>query len=416
MRRRTPAHAAPRPPLDAARPIAYPFPVRILTATLQHFRNLEPVELAFSPSVNLLLGANGEGKTNLLEALNWFALGRSHMGARPEEMIAFGQEALHVALEIEEEGGARVQCEFALDRRGGRRLKVDGEPLKQRADLLGRLVTVVFNPDTIGLVRGAPQLRRQFADQGMAELDPLYLAHLSACLRVLRQKAGLLHDLRRGFGGNGRGRAELAAWNRELAVHAAAVCRGRAAYARLLEGPLKANHEQLAGPVGEVSCDYRPRLEAAQKSLVKGGGEIAPDDDLAGAIFAEIDYIMDSEIRRGRPLAGPQFDDFTLAVEGVDLRVYGSQGQTRTAAIAMILARSDVLFGQRRLRPVLFLDDIFSELDRERARRLQEMSSREHQVFIATARADDVTGWRPAGLRAWRVAQGRLEAQEAGTD
>jgi len=103
-------------------------------------------------------------------------------------------------------------------------------------------------------------------------------------------------------------------------------------------------------------------------------------------------------------------------VEGVDLRVYGSQGQTRTAAIAMILARSDVLFGQRRLRPVLFLDDIFSELDRERARRLQEMSSREHQVFIATARTDDVAGWRPAGLRAWRVAQGRLEAQDADAD
>ena len=161
-------HAPPSTP-PAPSPILPP--VRILSATLQHFRNLEPAELEFSPSVNLLLGANGEGKTNLLEALNWFALGRSHMGAKPEEMIAFGQDALHVSLQVEEESGARVACEFGLDRRGGRRLKVDGEPLKQRADLVGRLVTVVFNPDTIGLVRGAPQLRRQFADQGMAELD-----------------------------------------------------------------------------------------------------------------------------------------------------------------------------------------------------------------------------------------------------
>lgn len=401
--------------LAIARPIAYPSPMRILSATLQHFRNLEPAELEFSPSVNLLLGANGEGKTNLLEALNWFALGRSHMGARPEEMIAFGQDALHVALDVEEESGARVACEFALDRRGGRRIKVDGQPLKQRADLLDRLVTVVFNPDTIGLVRGAPQLRRQFVDQGMAELDAQYLAHLGACQRALKQKAGLLHDLRRGFGGNGRGRAELAAWNRELAVHAAGVCRGRAAYARLLEPPLQAAHRELTGAPAAIACDYRPRLEAVQKGLIKGGGEIPPDDDLAGAIFAEIDYIMDSEIRRGRPLAGPQFDDLTLAVEGIDLRVYGSQGQTRTAAIAMILARSDVLHGQRRLRPVLFLDDIFSELDRDRARRLQEMSSREHQVFIATARPEDVAGWRPAGLRAWSVAQGRFEAM-AGAD
>lgn len=387
--------------------------MRILSATLTNFRNLAEVALDFSPSVNLLVGDNGEGKTNVLEALNWFALGRSHRGARADELVAFGQDALHVALTVEEEapGATRFTGEYGLDRRGGRRLRIDGEPLKQRADLVGRLLTVVFNPDTIGLVRGAPQLRRQFADQGMAELDAAYLGHLAACQRALKQKTGLLHDLRRGHA-NGRGRAELTAWNRELAVQAAGVCRGRAAYARLLEPPLRANHDQLAGPVGELSCAYRPRLESVVRHLVLGGGEIPPEADLAGAIFAEIDYIMDSEIRRGRPLTGPQFDDFALAVEGVDLRVYGSQGQTRTAAIAMILARSDVLYGQRRLRPVLFLDDIFSELDRERSRRLQEMTSREHQVFIATARPDDVAGWRPAGLRAWRVQQGHLAAME----
>ncbi len=404
--------------------------MRILSATFQNFRNLAETTLAFSPAVNLLVGDNGEGKTNVLEALNWFALGRSHRGARADELVAFGQDALHVALEVEEEvpgvagagapeplagtagAATRFLGEYGLDRRGGRRLRIDGEPLRQRADLVGRLLTVMFNPDTIGLVRGAPQLRRQFADQGMAELDPAYLGHLAACQRALKQKTGLLHDLRRGYAANGRGRAELTAWNRELAVQAAAVCRGRAAYARLLEPPLAANHDRLAGPVGELSCVYRPRLEAVVKHLVAGGGELPPEDELAGAIFAEIDYIMDSEIRRGRPLTGPQFDDFALAVEGVDLRVYGSQGQTRTAAIAMILARSDVLFGQRRLRPVLFLDDIFSELDRDRSRRLQEMSSREHQVFIATARPDDVAGWRPEGLRAWRVERGLLAAIE----
>jgi DNA replication and repair protein RecF len=384
--------------------------VRILSATIQNFHNLAEASFDFSPSANLLLGRNGEGKTNLLEALGWFALGRSHRGARPEEMIAFGQDALHVSLSVEVDSGAIVAGEFGLDRRGGRRLRVDGEPLKQRSELIGRLVTVVFNPDTIGLVRGAPQMRRQFADQGMAELDPAYLGHLSACQRALKQKSGLLHDLRRGFSANGRGRAELTAWNRELALQAAAVCRGRAAYARLLEPPLQANHAALAGSAGTLSCTYRPRLEGVVRHLVAGAGELPPEEELAGAIFTEIDYIMDTEIRRGRPLAGPQFDDFSLVLEGVDLRVYGSQGQTRTAAIAMILARSDVLFGQRRMRPVLFFDDIFSELDRERARRLQEMSSREHQVFVATARNGDVADWRPDGLSAWRVEGGRFTA------
>jgi DNA replication and repair protein RecF len=134
---------------------------------------------------------------------------------------------------------------------------------------------------------------------------------------------------------------------------------------------------------------------------------------LAADIFAEIDYIVDSEMKRGRPLLGPQLDDFEVTLDGVDLRVYGSQGETRSAAIAMILARSDVLFRKRNIRPVLFFDDIFSELDRYRTRRLQELSSRDHQVFVATARQDDVAGWSPDVMKAWNVQEGGItEAAE----
>ncbi len=124
---------------------------------------------------------------------------------------------------------------------------------------------------------------------------------------------------------------------------------------------------------------------------------------------------MGSEIQRGRPLTGPQLDDFEVRLggtDGLDLRTFGSQGETRTAAIALILARSDALHRRRQVRPVLFLDDIFSELDRERSRRLQEMTTRLHQVFIATARPDDIVDWRPEGMRAWRVNAGTFTVTE----
>jgi DNA replication and repair protein RecF len=103
-----------------------------------------------------------------------------------------------------------------------------------------------------------------------------------------------------------------------------------------------------------------------------------------------------------------QFDDFGVRLGDRDLRVFGSQGETRTAAISLILAQSEVVFQRRRARPVLFLDDIFSELDRDRARRLQERCARDHQIFIATARADDVAGWNPERSRQWLVEDGRL--------
>lgn len=389
--------------------------MRIHAATVNGFRNLVEDSFAFSPQVNLLLAGNGEGKTNLLEALNFFALGRSHRGGRSDELIAFDAQALHVQLEVEEDAGEVAICEFGLDRTGGRRLRIDGEEIKRRADLLGRLVTVFFDPDSISLVRGAPQGRRQFVDQGMAEIDPLYLPHLTAFQRALRQKTGLLRDLKRDPAIVPRTRRELTAWNRELAIHAAGVCRGRAAYAKFLQPFLLDRHNALSDNKLETSFIYRPRLESAKRAVAADATETGEKGRLEADIFDEIDYIKESEIRRGRPLIGPQQDDFSVRLGEVDLRIYGSQGETRTAAIAMILARSDVLFEQRRIRPVLFLDDIFSELDRDRTRRLQEMAMRDHQVFIATARRDDVTGWSPDGMKTWTVQAGKFTPAIADT-
>lgn len=389
--------------------------MRIVTARLSGFRNLSEAALAFSPGVNLVLGRNGEGKTNLLEALNWLALGRSHRGSRNEDLIAFDRDELHVALELEEDAGARLACEFGLDRSGGRRLRIDGEAVRRRADLVGRLATVFFDPDSIRLVQGGPQRRRQFADQGMAEIDPAYLAHLTAFQRALKQKTGLLRDVRRGAVDGARARRELAAWNAELAHHAAPVSLGRAEYAALLTPFADRIHRDLAGTDQPLVFTYRPRLESVARAVSSGGdagvenrsGNHALEQDVS----AEMDYIVGSEIQRGRPLTGPQLDDFEVRLggpDGLDLRTFGSRGETRSAAIALILARSDALDRRRGVRPVLFLDDIFSELDRERTRRLQEMASRLHQVFIATARPGDIADWRPGGLKAWRVEAGRI--------
>jgi DNA replication and repair protein RecF len=285
---------------------------------------------------------------------------------------------------------------------------MDGETVRRRADLVGRLVTVFFNPDSIRLVRGAPQRRRHFTDHGLAEIDPVFLSHLTALQRVTRQKNGLLRDLKRGVANPAETRRELESWNRELSIHAAEVCAGRLEYARLLSPFAHQNHNLLTDSELPFQFIYRPNLESVASRLDSLAEKHFQKEDLAGEIFAEIDYIRDSEMQRGRLLLGPQLDDFDVVAGGVDLRVYGSQGETRSAAIAMILARSDVLFQKRNVRPVLFFDDIFSELDRQRTHRLQELSSRDHQVFVATARPDDIAGWNPADMKAWNVQEGGI--------
>jgi len=382
--------------------------LRILSAAVHGFRNLKETNLTFSPGVNLVLGRNGEGKTNLLEALNYLALGRSHRSSKSDDMINFDGDTLHVSLEVEEESGSVLSCEFGLERSGSRRFRLDGETVRRRADLVGRLVTVFFNPDSIRLVRGAPQRRRHFADHGLSEFDPLFLSHLTALQKVTRQKTGLLRDLRKGITNPAEARRELESWNREMSIHAAEVCAGRREYANLLTPFSYSNHKTLTDNELLLSFRYNPNLECVKSRLENDPEKPFQKERLAADIFTEIDYIMDSEIRRCRPLIGPQLDDFEVLLNGVDLRVYGSQGETRTAAIAMILARSDVLYQKRNIRPVLFFDDIFSELDRHRTRRLQEMSSRHHQVFVATARADDIAHWRPEEMKAWNVQEGEF--------
>ncbi len=375
--------------------------MRILGAKLRDFRNLRETELEFAPRVDLLLGPNGQGKTNLLEALAFVALGRSHRTARADEMIRLGADHLDVSLLVEEEGRGRTRFEYALQRGGGRRLRVDGQVVASRAELIGRFACVVFDPATVGLVGGGPERRRRFVDQGLAMLDRPYLEALQGYVRALRHKSHLLREIRRGRLSRAGAAADLGAWNEQLARRAAAVCRGRAAYAGLIGPSAAAAHRVLTGSEQALEFAYRPRLRAARREV--------PEAQLARDIREEIDYIGEEEMRRGRPLAGPHLDDFEVRLDGLDLRTFGSQGETRTAAVSLILAQSDVVYGKMKVRPVLFFDDIFSELDEERARRLREAAVREHQVFVATARADDVAGWDPGGLRAWRVTGGRLE-------
>jgi len=399
--------------------------VRILSATVRGFRNLQESTFEFSPRVNLVLGRNGEGKTNLLEALNYYALGRSHRGARIDDLLGFDSDSAFVQLEIESKPGDVMRCEYAFERGKGNRFFLDGEVVGRRADLVGVLNTVYFDPESIRLVRGEPSRRRHFVDQGVSESEPLYLSHLTAFQRTLKQKNGLLRDLKRGFADYSSAREELRAWNRELAHHAVEICLGRDDYARRLTPCADNAQRALTGGDCGLEFVYRPALGTVRSQLAAEVPENDSDDpilsplsfcekaQLEGDILGEFDYIMESEIKRGRTLGGPQFDDFEMRQDGLDLRVFGSQGESRAAAISLILARSDVLYLKRRIRPVIFFDDIFSELDSQRGHRLQEMASGLHQVFIATARPGDVAGWEPPEMKTWSVRDGRFDETES---
>jgi DNA replication and repair protein RecF len=380
--------------------------MRISEAKLQNFRNLVPTDLKFSHQVNLFIGANGQGKTNLLEALNYVALGRSHRSARAEDLINFAEDHLHVQLSVVDDQGEPTRFEYGIQRGGGRRFRIDDTPVRRRSELVGKLVTVFFSPDSIGLVRQGPEKRRRFVDQGVASIDRYYLGHLQSFQRALRQKNRLLHEMKKRQVVARQGRLEMEAWNRKLARHGVHISRGRAAYARWIQPHAARIYAQLAAEKVDLEFAYQPNMEIT----ILEQDSSQENEHLEREILAVFDYIIEDEIRRGRPISGPQMDDFVIRLSGHDLRAFGSQGETRTAAISLIMAQSDVVQQMRSTRPILFFDDIFSELDRSRSQQLQELSVQHHQLFIATARSEDVAGWQPSDLRVWEVAQGRFEA------
>lgn len=352
--------------------------MRLTRVKLLNFRNLEKIELDVSPQINIFLGRNGQGKTNLLEAMSFLALGRSHRGSSSRELIRFDAEFFHVRLEGEDARGDSLQLEGAVERNGQKRFKVDGEVVGRRAELLGRLSVVQFHPNDAELTRGAPELRRRFLDYTLSVGSPESLRHLLAYRRAVQQKNRLLKQRR------GDVSAELDGWDTELIEHGVRIWSARAELLEAMRPEAERAYRELARDERELKLQLQPS---------KMDTELPIDEERFAEMLAAH---RQRELQLRQSLVGPHRDDLGVDLDGRAIRRFGSQGEQRSAAIALKLAQAELIYERSGERPVVFLDDIFSELDRRRTEALQERLHHEHQLFIATARADDVHG-----MEAW---------------
>ena len=250
-------------------------------------------------------------------------------------------------------------------------------------------------------MREAPAGRRRFLDVGLGTLSLDYVKHLQSCIRIVKQKNRLLKDFKKGTINRRELMDNLNTWNCELASHAAPIEESRILYCQELEPFATAIYSELAASNSELKLDFVSRFFNSEKEEENG--------KLEQEILSILDYIIEDEIQRGRCLVGPQTDDIRVTLNKIDLRNYGSQGETRTAAIAMKLAQSEVVANRKQIRPILFLDDIFSELDRDRSARFQELVAGNHQLLIATARIEDVEKWSPDNAKRWVVESGTVK-------
>lgn len=371
--------------------------VLIQRLLLTDFRNYRQVDLSPGPSVNVLLGRNAQGKTNLLESILFLGLGKSPRTGRDAELIRWGSEAAAAAAIVQRrEISGRLQIVLRSD--APKRITWNDNPLRPR-DALGILSTVSFFPDDLYLVKGGPAERRRLLDVLLCQADAKYARHLLRLQRVLRQRNLQLKAMSYYAGDM------LTVWNEQLIAEAAPVMARRAEAVRRLGQAAASFHRRITEGREELRLLYRPFFADEEE---------APDaawertEEMTARISQAAARLEAEERRRGVTLVGPQRDDVRFIINGTDARSFASQGQQRTAVLALKLAELEFLREETGEYPVLLLDDVLSELDSVRQGFLLETVADNVQTFITTAQPEPLPERLLADARVFRVHQGTL--------
>jgi len=360
-----------------------PGPVTLHSLSLRDFRNLARVRLAVPAEGMALVGDNGHGKTNLLEAIYYLQLLRSARGARDQDVVQFGAEGFHIAADATI--GRRRVLTAAFQRAGKKKkVTVDGIEPPRLSDALGSLPAVMFSPRDVELVAGAPSERRRFLDVALALTSRRYLTALQQYRAALVRRNAALRDAARR--GESAGLARAAVWEPALAEHGALLWSARVTWVEQHAAQF-ATLSRAIGERGEARMRYA--TTAATSAAGRAGASIP---DLAAILLDALASHRPADLRRGLTHAGPHRDDLDLTLDGRALRGFGSAGQQRTASIALRLLEAATLRAAGGA-PLVLLDDPFAELDAHRAARILDLlgtSGVAHQTILAVPRASDI--------------------------
>ncbi|HEX3220380.1 MAG TPA: DNA replication/repair protein RecF [Candidatus Limnocylindria bacterium] len=383
--------------------------MRLTRLSLTDFRSYPSAELHPDDGLTIVAGPNGAGKTNLLEAVHVAVTGRSHRAGADSELVRHGQAFARIRLDLGADGadapGSRIELvvpgEVAIPE-VRKRLLVNGIP--RRATAVTEIArSVLFRPEEMLLLVGAPSERRRFLDAILAQRDRAAARDLGELARVLAQRNALLRAIRR----EEAGEEGLAFWDEQLAQSGARVMAARLRLVAEMDGRLPALHDAVA-PRDEqddrVRISYLDTLKDAWPERPDG----ADAESLVAAFRRRMADARQKELWNGVTLIGPHRDDLRVELAGRDVATHASRGQQRTIIVAMKLAERELLAGEDGPEPIVLLDDVFSELDPERAERTLGLLLERGQVLVTTADLGLLPARRRRGVSVWNVGDGEL--------
>lgn len=383
--------------------------MRITHLQLTDFRSYHAATIEFGQGVTTLVGRNGHGKTNVVEAVRYLSTLSSHRVATDAPLIRAGAQRAVVAGRVQR-GGCSLTVEITMLPGKANQARLNRGPARPR-DVIGLLRTVIFAPEDLGLVKGDPSVRRAFMDELCVALQPTLAGDLADYDRVVRQRSALLKSAR------GKSRVDessLTFWDSSLATLGAKIVSARLTAIEQLAPHVEAAYRQVAPGEGDCTISY---ATATQLPGSSDGEQVAPTaqtpiEALTEALLAAMAARRPQEIERGVCLAGPHRDDMTITLGELPAKGYASHGESWSCALALRLGSYDMLTADGEDgEPVLILDDVFAELDAGRRRSLASRLAAAQQVLITAAAAEDVPAElsaHPQGHRVLRVSPGEV--------
>ncbi|MGQ9454876.1 MAG: DNA replication/repair protein RecF [Armatimonadota bacterium] len=344
---------------------------------LQSFRNYDAINLRPGVKANLILGKNAQGKTAILEAIYLLSTSKSHRAAHDEDMVKIGSEVARVSATVERERRPGVRLEVIISRQSKKIVKVNGKRRERVTDMVGQLNAVVFSSLDVEMVKGEPSLRRRFLDMELCQSNAHYLYSFAQYRRILEQRNKTLRDIKE----SGKGAEILDVLDNQIALYGASMIARRMNFVEELNKEALYVYGSICALAEQLEITYQASVCVSPRSS---------EEEIRGILANSLRKTRDVDIVRGATSVGPHRDDMVIRIGGLNVREYASQGQQRSAALAIKLAEARVLQSVLGEPPVLLLDDVSAELDYERRAGALRFAADGFQFFVTATREEDI--------------------------
>lgn len=344
---------------------------------LKNYRNYHHLDMDFDHKVNVIIGENAQGKTNLLEAIYLLAFTKSYRTSNDRELILWKEEFAKITGTLSKRQNQTVPLELIFHKTG-KKAKLNHLEQKRLSEYIGAMNVVMFAPEDLALVKGSPQVRRRFIDMELGQIEPLYIYHLGQYQKLLKQRNHMLKQLQYDKGSD---ITFLHILTEQLIKHAAIILKRRFDFLKLLRTWAQPIHYQISRELEDLQIVYDSSVEVLEDD----------DEEKLEVKYAEAFQKSEpNELKRGTTLVGPHRDDLIFYINDKDVKLFGSQGQQRTTALSLKLAEIDLIYDQIGEYPILLLDDVLSELDDFRQSHLLSTIQGKVQTFVSTTNIDGI--------------------------